>query len=142
MAPKFRTQLESDRIVLFDGLCNLCAGWSRFLLRFDRAARFRLATVQSPEGESILRAVGLPTDDYETMVLVQDGRLFTKSDAVLEVMRQLPAPWPALCAGRVLPRALRDGLYDRLARNRYRLFGRREQCMAPPSNAAARFLGH
>lgn len=131
----------SDRVVLFDGVCNLCAAWSRFLIRFDRAQRFHLATVQSPEGEVLLRAHGLPTDDYETMVLVQGGRLFTKSDAFLEVMRQLPAPWPIATIGRVLPRSIRDWCYDRIARNRYRLFGKRQQCLVPSSDVAARFLG-
>jgi predicted DCC family thiol-disulfide oxidoreductase YuxK len=130
-----------DRVVLFDGVCRLCSGWVRFLIRFDRERRFRLAPVQSPEGQAILEWYGLPTDHYETVLLVEGARLSTKSTAVLRVMGGLPFPWWLAAIGRIVPRRIRDWLYDRIARNRYRLFGRREACLRPAPEHASRFLG-
>lgn len=129
-----------DRVVLFDGVCRLCGAWARFLIRFDRAGRFRLATAQSPSGTAILRWCGMPTDCYETLLLVEGAELYTKSDAVLRVMRGLPAPFPALAVLRVVPRAIRDWVYDRIARNRYALFGRYRACVLPDPDHASRFL--
>ncbi len=131
-----------DKVVLFDGVCRLCNGWSRFLLRHDKQAVFKLCTVQSPEGQAILQWFGLPTDSFETMLLVDQGTAHTKSDAFLHIMRQLPMPWSFLAALRILPQGVRNWCYDRVALNRYRLFGRYEQCMVPTPDAMKRFLGH
>lgn len=129
-----------DRVVLFDGVCRLCAGWVRFLLRHDRDQRFLLCSVQSAEGQAILRHFGLPTDHFDTMLLVEGERAWQKSDAFLRVVRRLPGAWPLLAALNVIPRPLRDWCYDRIALNRYRLFGRREQCLLPEAGHAGRFL--
>lgn len=129
-----------DRVVLFDGVCRLCSAWVRFLIRFDRKHQFKLATVQSPEGKAILEWYGFPTDDYETMILVEGTHLYTRSSAVIRVIRRLPWPWPFLCVGWVIPSFIRDWLYDRVARNRYRLFGRYESCVIPNKDHDSRFL--
>ena len=129
-----------DRVVLFDGVCKLCAVWSRFLIRFDTRRRFQLATVQSPEGEAILKHYGLPTDRYDTMALIEGPRIAVKSSAFLRIMRRLPFPWPLVCVGWALPRPARDWLYDRLAKNRYALFGRRDACLMPTTEHEGRFF--
>ncbi len=129
-----------DRVVLFDGVCNLCNGWVRFLIKRDRKARLRLASVQSDAGKAILAACGLPTDQYDTMVFVEKGRAYVKSTAFLRVVRYFPWPWPLLSAGRIVPRPVRDWLYDRVALNRYALFGRTEACMVPTADIRRRFL--
>lgn len=129
-----------DRVVLFDGVCRLCSAWVRWLLKADRHARFRLATMQSPAGQAILAWYGLPTDQYESMLVVDNGRLHQKSTAFLHILRQLPLPWRAGLVLRVVPRPVRDWVYDRVARNRYRWFGRHDQCLVPDPARAGRFL--
>ena len=131
---------EQHRVVLFDGVCKLCNGWARFLIEHDRAALFQLATVQSAEGQALLRWAGLPTDHFDTMAYLENGRLWVRSSAVLRVVGQLPTPWSWLGGLRLIPRPLRDALYDPIARNRYRLFGRHEQCLLPSADHQRRFL--
>lgn len=129
-----------DRVVLFDGVCKLCNGWARFLIRHDRARRFKLASVQSPEGQAILRWFGLPTDRFATLLYVEGRELFVRSDAIARILHQLPAPWPWLAVFRFLPEGLRDWCYDRIALNRYRLFGRHDVCLLPSPDHEGRFL--
>ena len=131
---------SDDCVVLFDGVCNLCNGWVRFLIARDRQARLRLASVQSDAGKAILAACGLPTDEYDTMLFLERGRAYIKSTAFLRVVRYFPWPWPLLSAGLLVPRPVRDWLYDRIALNRYALFGRQEVCMVPTPEIRKRFL--
>jgi predicted DCC family thiol-disulfide oxidoreductase YuxK len=129
-----------ERVVLFDGVCRLCNGWAKFLIRHDQAHRFRLCSVQSAEGQAILAWFGLPTDAFETMAYVEGETLFVRSDAVLRIIAQLPSAWRLLAVLRFLPRVLRDWCYDRIALNRYRLFGRYDSCLLPNADHRRRFL--
>ena len=126
--------------VLFDGVCNLCNGNVAWLIRRDRQAGLRFAAMQSEAGQRLLRREGLPLADYDSFALLDEGRVFLKSDAALRQLKYLPAPWPWLRIAWLLPRPLRDWLYDRIARNRYRLFGKRAACMMPSPDVRARFL--
>jgi predicted DCC family thiol-disulfide oxidoreductase YuxK len=127
-------------VVLFDGVCNLCSFWVRFAIARDPCARLRFAPVQSHLGQDFLRRRRLPTDVFESFYLIEDGQIFEKSTAFLRMVRHLRRPWPLLGAARILPRPLRDWLYDRIARNRYRLFGRRDSCLIPSPEVASRFM--
>lgn len=129
-----------ERVVLFDGVCKLCNGWAQFLIRHDPEQRFRLCSVQSLEGQTILRWFGLPTEYFDTMAYVEGTELFVRSTAVLRILAQLPAPWRLLAWLRLIPRPLRDWCYDRIALNRYRLFGRYDSCLLPSADHARRFL--
>ena len=129
-----------ERVVLFDGVCRLCNGWAKFLIRHDRERSFRLCSVQSAEGQAILAWFGLPTDAFETMAYVEGEALFVRSDAVLRIVAQLPGAWRWLAWLRILPRALRDWCYDRIALNRYRLFGRYDSCLLPDPDHQGCFL--
>lgn len=129
-----------ERVVLFDGVCKLCNGWANFLIQHDREARFRLCSVQSREGQAILQWFGLPTDHFDTMGYVEDAQLVVRSTAVLRIFAQLPAPWRFMALLRMIPRPLRDWCYDRIALNRYRLFGRYDHCLLPDADHARRFL--
>lgn len=115
-------------VVVFDGECVLCSRSMRLLVRLDRNRRFRLATAQGPIGQGLYRHCGLSADGFETYLVVIDGRVLTRSDAVIALVRALPWPWRALAASRVVPRPFRDAAYDLLARHRYRLFGRADYC--------------
>lgn len=138
LVPKF----DDERpIVVFDGVCVLCSGWMDFLVRRDRAARrFRFVIAQSPLGQALYRHYRLDPVDFETNLVLVGGRLHTKLDAFAAVMRHLPWLWPALSVARFLPRPIADRLYDRLAKNRYRWFGRRDRCLMPTPELRARFL--
>lgn len=129
-----------ERVVLFDGLCRLCNGWVRFLIRHDPQQRFRLASVQSVQGQALLAWSGLPSERFDTMAYLEDGQLLVRSDALLRIVAQLPGPWRLLALLRVLPRPVRDWCYDRIALNRYRLFGRYDSCLVPDPDHERRFL--
>lgn len=129
-----------DKVVLFDAVCKLCSGWSRFLIRHDRRRIFKLATVQSEEGKAILRWCGLPTEEYNTLVLVEGDRYYVRSAAVIRVLARLPLPWRLGALAWLIPRPLRDWAYDKVARNRYALFGKYDSCVVPAPDHLARFL--
>jgi predicted DCC family thiol-disulfide oxidoreductase YuxK len=130
----------SKPIVLFDGVCNLCNGLVQFLIRRDKAARLRLASLQSQSGQALLAWCGQPLEDFNTMVFIEDRRAHFKSTAVLRILRHFPWPWPILSMALIIPPFLRNWFYDRVALNRYRLFGRRETCMMPTPDLKRRFL--
>lgn len=131
---------QGETVVLFDGVCKLCNGWVRFLIRHDRHRRIRLAAVQSPEGQALLAWAGLPLDQFDTLAVIRDQHYWVRSNAVLQIIALLPMACRPLQLLRVLPRVLRDWAYDRIARNRYRLFGRYDSCLLPDPDHAQRFL--
>ena len=126
--------------MLFDGNCNLCNGAVRFILRRDARARFRFAALRSRAAQQALAAVPTRGPLPDSIVLVQHGRVHVKSGAALAIARQLRFPWPLLAVFWLVPYALRDLVYDWIARNRYRWFGRREQCEVPTPALRSRFL--
>ncbi len=130
----------NDCVILFDGVCKLCNAWAQFIIKYDRKKRFKLCSVQSLEGQSILRHFNMPTEYFDTMLYVQGAHCFEKSDAFLNVMNRLGFPWGMLCVLRVIPPVLRNWLYDRIALNRYSLFGKYDNCMLPSKENENRFL--
>ena len=97
------TRLTNDNLIVFDGECVLCSGFFRFMLRHDRAGRFSFATAQSPLGQRLYRELGLPADDFETNLVIVDGRPHQRLDAFAAAMRALPWPWRVLSVCRFLP---------------------------------------
>lgn len=130
---------EDDGLILFDGVCVFCSRWVRFVIRLDRARRFRFLPIQSARGRALAVRFGIDPDAPETNAVVLNGRIFFKSDAALVVLGQLTETAP-LAILRHLPRGLRDPVYDLVARNRYRIFGRTDQCMLPSDRDRARFV--
>jgi predicted DCC family thiol-disulfide oxidoreductase YuxK len=129
-----------DGLILFDGVCLLCSAWVRFVVRRDPAARFRFVAIQDPAGRRVAAQLGIDAAEPETNAVVLGGRAFFKSDAALVVPGALPG-WRRWTAPlRLAPRPLRDWVYDRVARNRYRLFGRTDVCMVPTPDLARHFL--
>jgi len=130
MAP---TDTDSNQaIILIDGVCVLCSRWYRFVSARDRVRRFRFVTTQQPEGRVIAARHGVDPDNPSTFILVEGGTAFVRSDAALRILAQLPG-WRWTWLLRAIPRALRDRLYDLVARNRYRWFGRLDVCILPTS---------
>ena len=128
-------------VIVFDGHCGFCSGWARFVLRHDRKRRLRLLTAQSALGQALYRHYGLDPEDYETNMLIEDGRAWFRSEASIRMAERLGPPWALAGALRVLPRGLRDRLYGVVARNRLHIAGRTEVCMRPDPGDAERFLG-
>jgi predicted DCC family thiol-disulfide oxidoreductase YuxK len=128
-----------DRLILFDGVCVLCASWTRFIIQRDKAGRFRFISIQSPQGRRLAEMFGIDPDDPQTSAVILDGVAYFKSDAALMVMRHLRGMrWTQALT--LVPRGLRNRLYDAIARNRYAWFGRDEACLMPTPELAARLL--
>jgi predicted DCC family thiol-disulfide oxidoreductase YuxK len=135
------TQLdEMTDIVIFDGECNLCARSVQFILRHEARPRFKFSPLQSAAGARILAAHGFLTTDVNSFVLVSDGKVYTRSAAALRIAREFKGPWQLLRILWLVPRPLRDLLYDFVARNRYSWFGRSESCLVPTPELSARFI--
>lgn len=127
-------------IVLFDGVCNLCTAWVQFIVPRDQDATLRFAPLQADVGEALLAECGHAETDRESIVLVEDGDCYRKSTAVLRIAAHLDGAWPLARYLRVVPRFLRDVVYDLVARSRYTVFGRKTQCMVPSEDIRDRFL--
>jgi predicted DCC family thiol-disulfide oxidoreductase YuxK len=130
---------EPDGLILFDGVCVFCSSWIRFVLRHDRDGRFVFLPIQSERGRALARRLGIDPDRPRTNAVLLDGQAWVRSDAALRVLAALPAT-RFLGGLRRVPRVLRDPVYDLIARNRYRLFGRTDACMVPSPEDRARFL--
>ena len=129
-----------DIVLLFDAECVVCSGWVHFVLKWDRDGILRIGAVQSEVGRSLLTYAGLDPDDIDTMLLVERGVPYARSTAVLRACRYFRFPMSLARVGLLVPTFLRDWAYDRVARNRYRLFGKKELCMIPAPEHRARFL--
>ena len=127
-------------IIFFDGVCNLCNGAVQFIIRNDKKGYFHFASLQSTEADQLLTDYGLSASDSNTIILLKEGKVFIKSDAALEISKNLDGAWKILSVFKVFPRFIRDGVYDWVARNRYRWFGKRDECMVPTKNLVSRFL--
>jgi predicted DCC family thiol-disulfide oxidoreductase YuxK len=128
-------------LVLFDGVCRFCVGGLGFVMPRDPDLRVRFAAMQSPVGRALLRRHGLPLDDFKSFAVIADGVALQRSAAVIRIALAMRQPWPLLGRLlRLLPRALRDAVYDGVARNRYRWFGVRDTCFVPTPEIAARFV--
>lgn len=127
-------------MLLFDGVCNLCNAVVKFVLKRDAHARFRFAAMQSEAGQALLLRCGLPVRRFDSFVLIDRGAVYTASTAGLRVLRMLGGVWKLFYGLMVVPRPLRDFVYNVVAMNRYRVFGKRDVCMVPTAELRERFL--
>ncbi|BCE01371.1 thiol-disulfide oxidoreductase DCC family protein [Marinicellulosiphila megalodicopiae] len=131
---------NNDRVLLFDGVCRLCNFWSKFIIKFDKNQQVKLCSVQSKAGQEILKYYGFSSDVFETMIYVEYGQCYQKSDAFFRVASVLKLPWSLLVVFKIIPKILRNWVYDRIALNRYKIFGRYEVCVLPKNKDKHRFL--
>jgi predicted DCC family thiol-disulfide oxidoreductase YuxK len=127
-------------ILLFDGVCNFCNSSVQTLISMDKSSHFRLASLQSEVGQTLLKKFNLPTKELNTVVLIDKNKVYLRSDVPLEVMRQLGSAWQIFYIFKIVPRFLRDAVYNFIASNRYRWFGKEEACMIPSAEVRQRFL--
>lgn len=139
------TESDPHAVILYDGVCGLCNRLNQFLLERDRHDRFRFASLQSEFAATLLKRHGVSSVDLDTVYVVDNydqanERLLSRSDAILHVLRQIGGIWSLLRFGSAIPKSLRDALYNQVARNRYRMFGKYEVCLMPEERFKQKFL--
>jgi predicted DCC family thiol-disulfide oxidoreductase YuxK len=128
-----------DDVILYDGVCVFCSRWVRFVVKRDVERRFRFTAIQSPYGTRLAQAFGIDPDDPDTNAVVHGGVAYLKSDAALTVLSLLPR-WGWVRVLFAVPKPLRDAIYSVVARNRYRIFGKYEECFVPDADVRARAM--
>lgn len=129
-----------ENLVVFDGVCNICDGWVQFIIRNDKGGKFYFTSAQSRTGAALLESYGYSSVDIETMLFLRNGKCHTKSDSVIEIFAALGGWRRAALLLLKVPKRLRDFFYTAVARNRYRIAGRRQSCRIPAPSVAARFI--
>ncbi len=129
-----------EAILLFDGVCNFCNSSVNFIIKRDPKKYFRFAALQSEAGQQLVQQYQLEHLNLQTLVLIEDNKVYTHSSGALRIARRLRGGWPLLYPLIFLPRFLRDIPYRLIGKNRYRWFGRREECMIPGKEVSERFL--
>jgi predicted DCC family thiol-disulfide oxidoreductase YuxK len=127
-------------VILFDGVCNLCSGSVQFIINRDPSGIFRFATLQSETGKNLVSKFDLPNDKTDAIILVENSEYYSRSTAALRILQRLGSLWQFLYVFILVPRPIRDYFYDIVARNRYKWYGKRAQCMIPSEDIKGRFL--
>ncbi|HEY0679771.1 MAG TPA: thiol-disulfide oxidoreductase DCC family protein [Chitinophagaceae bacterium] len=130
---------QSKPIIFFDGVCNLCNSSVQFVIKRDKESRFRFASLQSEAGKELLDRFKIPQNDFNSFILLEDDKTYSRSDAALKVWSKLEG-WKWTRIFFAVPAFIRNGVYNIIARNRYRWFGKREECMVPSEELKSRFL--
>lgn len=131
--------LAEHKIILFDGVCNLCNGSVNFLIWRDEKGIFKYSPLQSNFSQNLIEKLNIP-DNVDSIILVHRNRYYLKSDAVIEIIKELKWYWKIFLIGSILPRKLRDKIYDVIANHRYNWFGKRDKCMIPTEDVKSRFI--
>jgi len=132
--------MDHRHIVIFDGLCNLCNGAVKFIINGDPNGKFAFAPIQSSIGQELIDKYGAEMVGIDTWLLVKDGQCYERTDAALEITKDLTGYWYLFRVFKILPRPVRDFFYRLIGRNRYALFGKRDTCMIPTEDVCDRFL--
>jgi len=133
--------VENNKIILlFDGICNLCNGFVQFILKQNKKRNIYFGALQSESGQRLLKEKGLPCDKFETLIVITNGTVLKRSRAVFLICSQLDFPWPLIGIFKIIPRFISDFVYDRIAKSRYFVFGKRDVCMIPTDDVSDRFI--
>jgi predicted DCC family thiol-disulfide oxidoreductase YuxK len=131
---------QEHPVILFDGVCNLCNAAVQFVIARDPKQHFRFASLQSSYGQAIAQKAGLSTTDLSSFILYENGEVYTRSTGALKTTKGLSGGWPLLYAFIIVPKFIRDAVYNFIAKNRYRWFGKKESCWVPTPALKALFL--
>lgn len=127
-------------LLFFDGVCNLCNGFVQFVIERDPESKFRFASLQSDAGQQVLQDMNMSETEFGTVILLKNGKTYTHSDVALEMSLDLGGLWTLFYVFKIIPKVLRDKIYDWVAANRYKWFGEKESCWLPTPELQARFL--
>jgi predicted DCC family thiol-disulfide oxidoreductase YuxK len=131
---------NEKQIILFDGVCNFCNFWVNFVLERDKKDLFRFSALQSDKAKALTERFNIDISNPDTFILIKGDNFFTKSTAALLICKELNSPVRIIYLFIILPKFFRDFIYDRIAKNRYKLFGKRESCRIPTENDKLKFL--
>ena len=132
--------MNENPVILFDGVCNFCNGAVNFTIKRNKDKTIKFAPLQSEAGRELVKQYGLPENDMRSFLFIENEKIYNRSTAALRVCRHLKGLWP-LCYGFIIvPPFIRTGVYDFIAKNRYKWFGQKEECMVPSADVRARFL--
>jgi predicted DCC family thiol-disulfide oxidoreductase YuxK len=132
--------MSQHHIVIFDGVCNFCNGVVNFIIRRDPKALFSFTPMQSESGERLIEKYDATMVGVDTILLIKNGQCYERTDAAIEIAGDLTGLWSMFRVFKILPKSFRDYFYRLFARNRYKLFGRREECMIPSPEVRDRFI--
>jgi predicted DCC family thiol-disulfide oxidoreductase YuxK len=127
-------------VILFDGVCNLCSRAVQFIIKRDRKNVFRFSSLQSNFGQAVLKKFSLPTNTFNSFILFKKGKIYTRSTGALMVAKQLQGGWPLLYFFIIVPAFIRDSVYNYIANNRYKWFGKKEECWIPSPALKSKFI--
>ncbi|MBA4258517.1 MAG: hypothetical protein C0446_05100 [Chitinophaga sp.] len=130
---------DTNPVILFDGVCNLCNSTVLFVIKHDPKKQFRFASIQGDYGQQVLKQFHLPPDSLNSFILLKDNQIYTHSTGALKVARQLSGAWPLLYACIIIPPFIRNAVYQFIANNRYKWFGKKESCEVPSPALKALF---
>jgi predicted DCC family thiol-disulfide oxidoreductase YuxK len=128
-----------ERIILFDGICNLCNSSVQFIIKRDPFGHFKFASLQGAAGQKLIKQFGV-NNEINSFILIEDNKIFFKSSAAIRVCMKLRGPWKLLSIFKIIPPSIRDIFYNIVANNRYKWFGKQENCMLPTPEMRKRFL--
>ena len=131
---------QGYKIVLFDGVCNLCNSSVQFIIKKDKKKQFRFASLQGNFGQAFLKKHTLPADNFNSFILLEDDKIYSRSTGALRMMKHLGGVWSLSYGFIILPKFIRDSVYNWVARNRYKWFGKKDSCMLPTPDLKERFL--
>ena len=131
---------ETHAVILFDGVCNLCSGFVQFVIDRDKESYFKFGSLQSEEARPYLEKCQLPASTLTSVVLYENGKCYTRSEAALRIFKKLSGGWPILFGFMAVPGFIRNRVYNFIATNRYRWFGKQESCWLPTPELKSRFL--
>ena len=131
---------ETKALILFDGVCNLCSGFVQFVIARDQAGYFKFGSLQSDEAQIYLEKCRLSGSELTSIVLYENGKCYTRSEAALRIFKKLSGGWPLMFGFMAVPKFIRDQIYNFIAMNRYRWFGKQESCWLPTPELNDRFL--
>ncbi len=132
--------MNNQSIILFDGVCNFCNSSVNFVIQRDKNSRIKFTALQSEAGQQLLKQFNLPTHSFDTFIFIEEGVAYTLSTGALKVSKYLSGWWPMMYGLIIVPKFIRDSIYKWIAKNRYKWFGKKDQCMIPTPEVRERFL--
>lgn len=133
--------MKQKPVILFDGICNFCNGAVNFVIKRDKDAAIQFAPLQSEKGRLFFRQYNLPEGSMDSFIFIEDDKVYSQSTAALKVCKYLSGLWPLFYGFIIVPKFIRDGVYNLIAKNRYKWFGVKQECMIPTPEVKARFIG-
>jgi len=132
--------MNQNPVIIFDGICNLCCGWIQYLIRIDKTMKFRFVSIQSERGQKMLNQIHENVIMTESIIYLKENKSFRESSAVLEILTDIGGVWKLIAVLKLIPKPIRNKLYQLIAKKRYHYFGKRATCLLPSPENKKRFL--